>query len=214
MDGWQDLDHDLTEALLTLAVPFGASIALLVLGACSAELLGRAGRAPRIAATLDLVTPATCRRLAVALLSVSAALPATGAYAGETPVRDWLSHRTAPATPSTTATTTARAPAPAPTTRLGTAPPPAPAATPAPTPAPTPGVAGPGQPHEDPFARYVVQPGDCLWVIAAGLLPPSATNLAIDRGWRRIYEANAATIGPDPNLVFPGTVLRLPPFAT
>jgi nucleoid-associated protein YgaU len=59
-----------------------------------------------------------------------------------------------------------------------------------------------------------VRPGDCLWVIAARRLPPSATNLAIDRGWRRIYEANAATIGPDPNLVFPGTVLRLPPFAT
>lgn len=57
-------------------------------------------------------------------------------------------------------------------------------------------------PAEPPPARtYTVQPGDTLSGIAAKLGLP---------GWQALYEANAGVIGPDPNLIFPGQVLRLP----
>ncbi len=49
--------------------------------------------------------------------------------------------------------------------------------------------------------RYTVRPGDTLSGIAArlGILE-----------WRRLYEANRAVIGPDPNLIRPGQVLVVP----
>ena len=68
----------------------------------------------------------------------------------------------------------------------------------------------------DPPARvnrpvqYVVVAGDCLWDIAARLIGPSASNAAIDRGWRAIYSANRAAIGDDPGLIHPGLVLTIP----
>ncbi|MDO8617192.1 MAG: LysM domain-containing protein [Dehalococcoidia bacterium] len=64
---------------------------------------------------------------------------------------------------------------------------------PSPEPAPTP------PPQAD--RTYTVQPGDTLSGIAAQLGLP---------GWQRLYEANAATIGPDPNLIHPGQVLVVP----
>ena len=59
-------------------------------------------------------------------------------------------------------------------------------------------------------ATYVVTSGDCLWSIAARLLGPKATTVAIDREWRAIYAANATSIGSDPNLIHPGLILVLP----
>lgn len=56
----------------------------------------------------------------------------------------------------------------------------------------------------------VVSPGDTLWGIAARRLPTSASDAAIDRGWRRIARANA-TLLPDPHLLRPGIPLRIPP---
>lgn len=58
------------------------------------------------------------------------------------------------------------------------------------TPAPAPG-----------HGAYTVQPGDTLSGIAQ--------KLGLD-GWHSLYEANAATIGGDPNLIRPGQVLVLP----
>ena len=52
--------------------------------------------------------------------------------------------------------------------------------------------------------------GDCLWDIAARLVGPRASNAAIDRGWRAIYNANRAAIGDDPGLIHPGLVLTIP----
>lgn len=57
----------------------------------------------------------------------------------------------------------------------------------------------------------VVHDGDTLWDIAARRLPAGAGPGAIDRGWRAIYAANRALIGPDPSLIRPGIRLRIPP---
>lgn len=56
---------------------------------------------------------------------------------------------------------------------------------------------------------YVVRPGDSLWSIAEQLLP-GADARRIDVAWRRIHRANRGVIGPDPDLILPGTTLRLP----
>jgi LysM repeat protein len=53
-----------------------------------------------------------------------------------------------------------------------------------------------------PAARYVVQPGDTLSGIAAAL--------AVRGGWPALYAANRNVIGPDPDVIRPGTVLALP----
>lgn len=58
---------------------------------------------------------------------------------------------------------------------------------------------------------YVVEPGDCLWNIAAGRLPQDATDASVEAAWQRIYIANQQTIGGDPNLIEPGQVLHLEP---
>jgi LysM repeat protein len=51
-------------------------------------------------------------------------------------------------------------------------------------------------------ARYVVQPGDTLSGIAA--------RLDVRGGWPALYAANRAVIGPDPDVIDPGTVLAIP----
>ncbi|HET7385247.1 MAG TPA: hypothetical protein VFJ19_01130 [Nocardioidaceae bacterium] len=71
-----------------------------------------------------------------------------------------------------------------------------------------------GRPAAVPVARrsssiVVVRRGDCLWALTARRLP-DASEPVIDRGWRRLYAANRARIGPDPDLIVPGTRLVLP----
>lgn len=57
---------------------------------------------------------------------------------------------------------------------------------------------------------YVVQPGDCLWHIAADLLPGSASTDAVAHEVERLWRLNEDRIGTgDPNLIYAGTVLRL-----
>lgn len=54
-----------------------------------------------------------------------------------------------------------------------------------------------------------VRPGDSLWTITAALLPrPTAVRVA--RTWPRLYAANRAVIGPDPDLIRPGARLAVP----
>lgn len=58
-------------------------------------------------------------------------------------------------------------------------------------------------------ATHGVRPGDTLWDIAAKRLDhprPAAT----ERAWRVIYAANRDVIGTDPDLIHPGTTLRVP----
>jgi len=59
-------------------------------------------------------------------------------------------------------------------------------------------------------AVVVVRAGDSLWSIAAAALPPAARSRQIARTWPRWYVPNAARIGPDPDLIYPGTALRPP----
>ena len=51
-------------------------------------------------------------------------------------------------------------------------------------------------------ARYTVQAGDSLSGIAAGL--------GLRGGWQALYAANRRVIGPNPDVIHPGTVLVLP----
>lgn len=60
---------------------------------------------------------------------------------------------------------------------------------------------GSGTPPPAGVRTYTVQPGDTLSGIARKL------GLG---GWRSLYDANAAVIGPDPNLIRPGQVLVIP----
>lgn len=55
---------------------------------------------------------------------------------------------------------------------------------------------------------YIVKPGDCLWHIAARLLPADADVGAIETKVAWLYERNESAIGTgDPNLIYPGTKL-------
>lgn len=68
-----------------------------------------------------------------------------------------------------------------------------------------------GAPGRPAAGTIVVHSGDCLWDIARGMLGSSASNEAVAQKVRAIWNANAGRIGTgDPNLIFPGTRLRLP----
>lgn len=57
---------------------------------------------------------------------------------------------------------------------------------------------------------YVVRPGDCLSHIAQALLPAGADDTAIAAEVARLWHLNKDRIGTgDPDLIYPGTVLRL-----
>lgn len=72
-------------------------------------------------------------------------------------------------------------------------------------------VQGQGQGQEKtPPARVIVRPGDSLWRIARDHLPADAGAATVTRTWRAIHAANRSLIGPDPDLIQPGTRLRLP----
>jgi nucleoid-associated protein YgaU len=78
---------------------------------------------------------------------------------------------------------------------------------------PVPDRPGPPPAAPNPGDRVVVR-GDCLWYIAAGSLLGQLGRLpddaevaaAVDAWWR----ANADVVGPDPDLLLPGQVLRAP----
>ncbi|WP_256840420.1 LysM peptidoglycan-binding domain-containing protein [Ornithinimicrobium faecis] len=125
------------------------------------------------------------------------------------------------------ATTPASAPAAAPAAALEAAPEPGAAAEPAAAarPAPEPGwrpTTSPAHPSAGGAAielvsrgtaepdTVVVRGGDTLWDIAARHLGPEADAASIAETWPRWHEANRDTIGADPHLLLPGTVL-VPP---
>jgi nucleoid-associated protein YgaU len=66
-----------------------------------------------------------------------------------------------------------------------------------------------------PVGSHVVVRGDCLWDLAAahladqlGRLPSAAEVAGATRAW---WATNADVIGPDPDVLLPGQVLRPPP---
>ena len=58
--------------------------------------------------------------------------------------------------------------------------------------------------------HIVVRRGDTLWDIAARALGPNASVAEIAASWPRWHAANRSTIGPDPDLILPGQLLRPP----
>jgi hypothetical protein len=100
---------------------------------------------------------------------------------------------------------------------------PDPPTTPGPT-APDPGSTSPGPAPRAPrapaaattataapAAGVLVRAGDSLWRIAAArLAPPGADPATVARAVERLRAANRTRLGPDPDLIFPGTHLVLP----
>lgn len=61
--------------------------------------------------------------------------------------------------------------------------------------------------------RVVVRPGDSLWSLSEGLLSRGSDDVSgrdLEAAWRQLYAANRRRIGADPDLVLPGTLLRVP----
>lgn len=58
--------------------------------------------------------------------------------------------------------------------------------------------------------ELVVSPGDSLWRIAQRHLGDDPSDAAVVAEWPRWYDANRAVIGPDPDLLRVGQVLRRP----
>jgi hypothetical protein len=152
---------------------------------------------------LAVLLPAGARRVAAVALGVglgvglgsSLVAPASASPALELPVG------TAPDWPRPTGELP---PEPG---RVGTVPdwPTAPAAAP---------VQVPGRPPTSSGAHVVVR-GDCLWDIAADRLlraaDPPPTDQEVAAAVHAWWVANAGVIGPDPDLLLPGQVLRPPP---
>jgi hypothetical protein len=59
-------------------------------------------------------------------------------------------------------------------------------------------------------AAVLVRPGDCLWTLAADLAGARSADSAIARTVQALYRVNRTAIGPDPDLILPGTRLTTP----
>jgi nucleoid-associated protein YgaU len=78
-----------------------------------------------------------------------------------------------------------------------------PPARPSPSPAASP-LASPSPRATGAEQTYTVEPGDTLASISQRFYDDPT-------GWRRIYEANRAAIGDDPDAIKVGTELKIPP---
>lgn len=67
----------------------------------------------------------------------------------------------------------------------------------------------------EPESQHVVVPGDNLWTISEGWVRSQVTDVelrAVVRYWRRVVEVNRAFLrSGDPDLIFPGEHITLPP---
>ncbi len=172
-----------------------------LLGAITAAVLERSGRT-RAAAAAGKLSPAFMRRLALAALgiqlvtaplanaSVPSGLPGTVGTAHAAAAADW-SERSDDGS-------------------AGIDPrwrPPAPASVPGPL---TARQLRADAPAAD-SSTVTVLAGDTLWGLAAASLGPLATDVEIAMAWPRLYQSNKAVIGDNPDLLYPGQILRIPP---
>lgn len=61
-----------------------------------------------------------------------------------------------------------------------------------------------------PNRTVVVHRGDSLWSLAAHQLPADASASAILQAVYQWYRLNRQVVGPDPDLILPGQILRIP----
>ena len=188
-------------AVLGIVRLLGLALAWYVLGSTTLALVARgAGWVWAISVTHAIALPAVRRLVESALavtLTVGVASPAVASAAPIAQVTDAEPGSGPDAEPAAEAeTATLR--------RLDPAPPPAtaPPAAPAP-PAPSP-------------RTHVVQPGDHLWSIAERTVTADLGRPATDGEtaayWRALIDRNAGSFaGGDPDLIFPGQTLALPP---
>ena len=191
--------------LLVLAAAAAGGWASLVLAAA------RRGGSTRLARLERAAVPGALRRLAATAVGVGVLAGAGAGAASAAPAP--VTVAVAPLVPSWPAEAT-----PAPTPAPGTGGP-AQGSTGAPSgadagarpgrttvaPEPLRGAGG-----EQAGEVVVVEPGDCLWRIAAEHLPPGAGAARVAAEWPRWWAANRAVVGDDPDLVLPGQHLRAP----
>lgn len=212
-----------------LGVVLGAVMGALLLGAltwlvvavtvCLAEVL----RSPRGTAwtgepsTTTVLRPRSVRLVVAAVVGVGGV---ASPHAIADPVRN-LAVAVAKAEPQPLPVTRAAAPgrdAPAPVQRLVGLPVPdrrtGGVDGPRPTARLTPTDAATGTASSRAPEVVRVRRGDSLWGMTVGVLAPGTGDppepAVVDRGWRLLYAANRVLIGPDPDLIQPGTVLEVP----
>lgn len=172
--------------------------------AVAAALFERGGRR-RAAAAAGKFSPAFMRRLALAAVGLQLATAPLAQAAN-----DPSGAATVPPSAAAAAWVPASEPPPSPAPRNGAV---RPHWTPTPAP-PDPGslAAVPLRAQEPAtgVAEVTVRAGDSLWGICAESLGPLATDVDIALAWPRLYQANRDVIGPDPGLLLPGQVLKMP----
>jgi nucleoid-associated protein YgaU len=218
---------------LVVIIWWAMSLAMAV----AAALLERRG-STLAAAAAGKFSPAFMRRLALAAVGLHLmtaplasaatppAVPGTGASAQTAVSAAWI---------PTAETSHPGYPNPVAAVPAASSPAPAPLPAPAPSPAPSPACdrqAGltpqwrPSSPLVEPgplAARQLrtqgpatgrgeltVRAGDSLWSLSAAELGPFASDVDIAREWPRLYQANRAVIGDNPDILLPGQVLRPP----
>ena len=175
--------------VVTATAMAGIGAVLAALTPALPAMTGAVGRAARV--VLHAALPAGARRSAAVLLGIGLGI-------------------TAPLVTAALPTLAPTASAAAPVQDVPDWPAPAPAAAPLPD---WPALAVPATASSVPGQRVVVR-GDCLWHIAAdsllgqlGRLPAAGEiTEAVDTWWH----ANADVVGPDPDRLLPGQVLRVP----
>lgn len=68
----------------------------------------------------------------------------------------------------------------------------------------------PGRPERTVIGAVTVVRGDSLWSIAEDHLGPDTDPARLTAAWHAIYRANQRHVGPDPDLIRPGTFLQIP----
>lgn len=225
LDGWLHTSAP-ADALLAVLRLVALGGALWLLGTTIAYVLACMSRVPRAVRVAGALTLPVTRRLVDAALAASIvtgsllgsaaiATPAGAATSAVTspPANPGVRDGHAGALASLPAATAPATPLRAPSRQTATAP--ASTTTPATTPTTTPTPVT--RPHAP--AAVTVQSGDSLWQLAAARVaeqtgrPRSAlTDAEIARYWLVLCDANrAGLLSGDPNLIYPGEVVTLPP---
>lgn len=188
----------LAAAVVGWAVLGWLAVALLV--SLAAEAWRRAGRLDQVARA---ITPWALRRLTALLLGVG--------MVGAPVVLALPAHADRTVATSTQIAQTSDLPADSPALERWTPDRPAPAVVSSVNPGKPPALLV-SRPHRGRAVsdHVVVRRGDTLWDIAARALGPDATAAEIAASWPRWHATNRSTIGPDPDLILPGQLLRPP----